>query len=110
MSDRKDLLLFFDRPAEPCFMQKGDDLSVFMLPDNYYPEKYANVKTTLTNRFGSTARRAIPVANISLPDLSLPMELPYNSQFSLFVNKHREMSGRLIDIFLGSSSTISSLV
>lgn len=36
MSENKNnLLLFFDRPTEPCFMQKGDDKAVFELPDNY---------------------------------------------------------------------------
>jgi hypothetical protein len=34
--DKKDLLLFFDRPTEPCFMQKGEENSVFQLPDHYY--------------------------------------------------------------------------
>ncbi|XP_039745914.1 phenoloxidase subunit 1 [Pararge aegeria] len=102
MSDqsRSNLLLFFDRPTEPCFMQKGDD-AIFQLPDNFYPDKYKTVSSTLANRFGENAQRSIPVRNIALPDLSLPMELPYNDQFSLFVPKHRKMAGKLIDIFMG---------
>ncbi|XP_075983485.1 prophenoloxidase 2 [Anticarsia gemmatalis] len=102
MSDAKsNLLLFFDRPSEPCFMQKGEEKAVFDLPDHYYPDKYKDVTSTLSNRFGEDAGRTIPVRNIALPNLSLPMELPYNAQFSLFIEKHRVMAGKLIDIFMG---------
>ncbi|XP_060806767.1 phenoloxidase subunit 1-like [Amyelois transitella] len=101
MADSKrDLLRFFDRPTEPCFMKKGDDNSVFELPDHYYPDKYRKLSNTLANRFGNDASRTIPVRNIALPNLDLPMQLPYNEQFSLFVAKHRQMAGKLIDIFM----------
>lgn len=37
MTDTKNnLLLFFDRPTEPCFMQKGEDRATFELPEHYY--------------------------------------------------------------------------
>ncbi|KPJ13408.1 Phenoloxidase subunit 1 [Papilio machaon] len=98
---KKNLLLFFDRPTEPCFMQKGEEKAVFDIPDHFYPEKYKALSSTLSNRFGNDARRTIPVRNIALPNLDLPMELSYNDQFSLFVPKHRQMAGKLIDIFLG---------
>ncbi|KAH9640838.1 hypothetical protein HF086_014424 [Spodoptera exigua] len=102
MSDpKKNLLLFFDRPSEPCFMQKGDEKAVFEIPEHYYPEKYKQLTSTIANRFGDDAGRTIPVRNIALPNLTLPMELPYNEQFSLFVPKHRVMAGKLIDIFMG---------
>lgn len=101
MSDSKSrLLLFFDRPSEPCFLQKGDDNVAFEVPDHYYPDKYKSLTNTLANRFGSGEVRTIPVKNIALPDLSLPLQLPYNDQFSLFVAKHRRMAGKLIDIFI----------
>ncbi|CAG5047394.1 unnamed protein product [Parnassius apollo] len=101
MSDSsKTLLLFFDRPTEPCFMQKGEEGSTFQLPDNFYPDKYKSLSTTLANRFGSDSP-SIPVSDIALPNLQLPMELPYNEQFSLFVPKHRKMAGKLIDVFMG---------
>nr|BAM76811.1 prophenoloxidase 1 [Mythimna separata] len=101
MSDaKKNLLLFFERPTEPCFMQKGEDKAVFEIPEHYYPDKYKAVTTTIANRFGDDAGRTIPVRNIALPNLNLPMELPYNEQFSLFIPKHRTMAGKLIDIFM----------
>lgn len=65
------------------------------------PDKYKQVSNRLSDRFGEGAGRSIPVRNISLPDLSLPMELQFNDQFSLFVPKHRKMAGKLIDIFMG---------
>ncbi|XP_045539351.1 phenoloxidase subunit 1 [Papilio machaon] len=97
---KENLLLFFDRPTEPCFMQKGEERSTFQIPDNFYPDKYKALSNTLANRFGADAK-SIPVNEISLPNLQLPMELPFNEQFSLFVPKHRKMAGKLIDIFMG---------
>lgn len=41
-----DLLLFFDRPTEPCFMLKGEEQAAFELPDNYYVS-YHYSKVTL---------------------------------------------------------------
>ncbi|XP_063628353.1 phenoloxidase subunit 1-like isoform X1 [Cydia splendana] len=98
--NKQDLLLFFDRPTEPCFMQKGDDNAVFQLPEHYYPDKYKSASTQLESKFGSGSRRSIPVRNIALPDLTLPMQLAYNDQFSLFVPAHRQLAGKLIDIFM----------
>ncbi|XP_022120686.2 phenoloxidase subunit 1 isoform X1 [Pieris rapae] len=101
MSSKNNLLLFFDRPTEPCFMQKGENKEVFQLPDNYYPEKYKSSSNVLADRFGNDATKTIPIRNIALPDLSLPQQLPYNSQFSLWIEKHRKMAAKLIDIFMG---------
>ncbi|CAK1552411.1 unnamed protein product [Leptosia nina] len=100
MANKRNLLLFFDRPTEPCFMQKGEK-TVFELPDNFYPEKYKAVSNVLANRFGDGASDTISVNNIALPNLSLPLQLPYNAQFSLWVPKHRKMAANLIDIFMG---------
>ncbi|XP_072934080.1 phenoloxidase subunit 1-like [Epargyreus clarus] len=98
---KKNLLLFFERPTEPCFMKKGEDGAVFQLPTNYFPEKYKEVSAKLSDRFGEGSGRAVPVRNIALPDLSLPMQLPFNDHFSLFIPKHRDMAGRLISILMG---------
>ncbi|XP_045539195.1 phenoloxidase subunit 1-like [Papilio machaon] len=98
---KKNLLLFFDRPTEPCFMQKGEEKVVFDIPDHYYPEKYKALSSSLSNRFGNDAKRTIPIRNIALPNLNFAKQLPYNDQFSVFLPTHRQMAGRLIDIFLG---------
>nr|AII22868.1 prophenoloxidase [Antheraea pernyi] len=102
MTDKKfDLLVYFDRPSEPCFMQKGEQKVVLDIPETYYPEKYKKLATNLSNRFGSDAERSIPVRNIALPNLDLPMKLGQKEQFSLFVPGHRTMAAKLIDIFVG---------
>jgi len=82
-------------------MQKGEDKVVFQVPDNYLPEKYKKVSSTVTNRFGSDAGRSVLVRNIALPNLDLPLELPQKEQFSLFIPRHRQIAKKLIDIFLG---------
>lgn len=110
-------------------MQKGDDKSIFQLPENYYvsmnsaisafhagrnirlltntfcnqPDKYKHAASSLGNRFNTDDGRTITVRNIAVPNLQLPMELPYNDQFSLFVPKHRRMSGKLIDVFMSKT-------
>ncbi|XP_026730285.1 phenoloxidase subunit 1-like [Trichoplusia ni] len=102
---RRNLLLFFERPTEPCFMKKGEDNAVFEIPEHYYPEKYKelanNPISMLSDRLGEEPARMIPVRNIEIPDLSLPMELPFNEQFSVFIPKHQLMATRLIDVFMG---------
>lgn len=103
MADKKNLLLLFDRPQEPVFMEKGADRSVFNVPDNFLSERYRPIGNEVQNRFGETAEVRIPVRNISLPDISVPMQLGRHDQFSLFIPKHRKLAGRLIDIFLGKS-------
>ncbi|KPJ13409.1 Phenoloxidase subunit 1 [Papilio machaon] len=98
-NSKNDLLLFFDRPREPCFLQKGEN-TIFQLPEEYYPEKYKKLSGIISNRFGKGIKREIPVRKIALPNLEMPMELPYNSQFSLFIPRHRQIAGKLIDIFI----------
>jgi len=35
MSDKKNILLLFDRPQEPVFMPKGDQKKAFAVPPEY---------------------------------------------------------------------------
>lgn len=107
MADKNNLLLLLDRPQEPVFMMKGSASStstVFDVPDNYLTDRYRPLGTELATRFGETADARIPVRNISLPDLRIPMSLGRNEQFSLFIPRHRRIAGRLIDIFIGMRS------
>lgn len=103
MADKKNLLLLFDRPQEPVFMEKGEtnSSSVFEVPDTYLTDRYRLIGAELTNRFGEPANSRIPVRNITLPSLRIPMELGRHEQFSLFIPKHRKIAGALIDIFIG---------
>ncbi|XP_041971349.1 phenoloxidase subunit 1 [Aricia agestis] len=98
-TDKKNLLHFFQRPTEPCFMPKGTENVALQLPREFFTDKYKPSSATLSQRFGDGAT-SLPIRNIAIPNLSLPMELPYNAQFSLFVPKHRKMAGKLIDVFM----------
>lgn len=102
MADKKNLLLLFDRPQEPVFMEKGNKV-VFDVPDNFLTDRYKPIGNEVQSRFGEKAEQRIPVNNISIPDLRIPMSLGRNEQFSLFVPRHRRVAGRLIDIFVGKS-------
>lgn len=106
MNDKKNLLLFFDRPREPIFMAKGKKGTIFDVPDNYLTDRYRPLGVNLQSRFGENAGETVPVRNISLPDLTIPMSLGRHEHFSLFIPKHREISSRLINIFMGKTFII----
>lgn len=57
--------------------------------------------TQVFNRFGDDAESKLPVKAITLPDLSIPMQLGRRQPFSLFIPAHRKIAARLIDIFMG---------
>jgi len=55
----------------------------------------------IVSRFADDTSSKVPVKQISLPDLSIPLQLGRREPFSLFIPKHRKLAARLIDIFLG---------
>ncbi|XP_015123559.1 phenoloxidase 1 [Diachasma alloeum] len=97
----RDILYLFDRPAEPVFVPKGDSEVVFDIPANYLIDRYRPVAGSIFNRFNDATESKIPVKEISIPDLRIPLQLGRREPFSLFIPAHRKMAGRLIDIFLG---------
>ncbi|XP_053962923.1 phenoloxidase 2-like [Anastrepha ludens] len=103
MADQKNLLLLFDRPIEPIFVQKGKD-EVFDVPDKFLTDRYRPISNEVQSRFAEKVEQRIPVRAITIPDLRVPMSLPRDVQFSLFIPAHRRIAGRLIDIFMGASS------
>lgn len=104
MANRNDLLLLFEHPNEPVFMEKGKTITVFDVPDKFLTDRYRPIGTEVQTRFGERAQKRIPVKDITLPDLRIPMSLGRNEQFSLFIPRHRQIAGRLIDIFMGVQS------
>ncbi|XP_076265515.1 phenoloxidase 1-like [Rhynchophorus ferrugineus] len=100
-TDKKNLLLLFDRPKEPVFMPKGDEKKAFEVPADYLSDKYKNIGSQVTSRFGEEASSQIKVSRISIPPLGEILELARSANFSLFIPKHRRIAGKLIDIFLG---------
>lgn len=101
MANKNNLLLLFERPKEPVFMEKGDVSTVFDVPDNFLTERYRPIGNEVQGRFSTKAEKRIPVRNITMPDISIPLQIGRQDQFSLFIPKHRKIAGRLIDIFMG---------
>lgn len=83
MADKNNLLLLFERPNEPVFTPKGKDNAVFEVPDNFLTEKYQPIGAEVQSRFGEEAGMRIPVQNIAVPDLKIPMQLGRQENFSL---------------------------
>lgn len=101
MADKKNLLLLFERPQEPVFVEKGANKSVFDVPADFLPERFRDIGMDVANHFSEKANEKIPVqSNINIPDLELPLSLGRHEQFSLFIPRHRRLAGKLIDIFM----------
>lgn len=98
MEDKVDLFLLFDRPNEPVFLKRGDDVA-FSLPSEYFTERYKPVGRTLHKRLENISEY-IRVKNVTPPDLKEIMTLPRKEEFSLGLPRHCRLAGRMIDIFM----------
>lgn len=99
-SDNSSILYLFDRPAEPVYVPKGEQRVAFDIPPNYLPDRYRSVATEVLTRYNDDTKKKVRVKNISIPDLSVPMQLGRREAFSLFLKYHRTLAARLIDIFI----------
>ncbi|KAL7300486.1 hypothetical protein TKK_0006488 [Trichogramma kaykai] len=105
----KSLLLLFDRPYEPVYVPKGENRISFDIPSNYLPERYKDIGDRILNRFGNDALSSVPIKNIAIPDLSVPLSLSRRETFSHFLPAHRKMATRLTELFMGMR-TLEDLV
>lgn len=64
----------------------------------------------LTDRFASDTKTHITVKRIQIPDLTLPLSLGRQDNFSLFIPFHRRMAAALIDAFMGNADTLTSSI
>lgn len=102
MSNKNNLLLLFDRPLEPIFMEKGPNNTKFEVPDRFLSDRYRG--TTISDRFGSDSGDRVPIrSDISIPNLKVPASLGRDEKFSLFIPRHRRIAGHLINIFMGTN-------
>lgn len=107
-ADKKNLLLLFDRPQEPIFMEKGTRGTVFDVPSEFLEDRYKTIGADLYTRYAENALEIIPVrSDVTIPDLSLPLSLGRHESFSLFVPRHRKLATRLVEIFLGKYMPIN---
>lgn len=65
-------------------------------------DRYQQSAVQVFDRFDNDTESRIPVKQISLPDLSIVLQLGRREPFSLFIPRHRKLAARLIDIFMGS--------
>ncbi|XP_050333467.1 phenoloxidase 2-like [Bactrocera neohumeralis] len=107
MGDKYNLLLLFDRPHEPVFMEKGRGV-VFDVPKKFLTDRYRVIDNEVLERFSERAESLVNVRDISMPDLSLPSKLSRKAHFSLCVPAHRIMAAGLIDTFM-SAPTVDEL-
>lgn len=56
----------------------------------------------MSDTYADEAEEIIYVKEIKLPDISKILELDRNTNFSLFITKHQELAGALIDLFMGT--------
>lgn len=99
-SNKRHLLLLFERPCEPVFMAKGKNKVKFDIPSHLLTDRYRG-NPEIQERFGEDAGERIPVrSNISIPNLKVPMSLGREESFSLLIPRHRRIAAHLINIFM----------
>lgn len=101
MAKKENLLLLFERPQEPVFVEKGPKSAVFDVPSKFLPDRFKSIGTEIQSTFSERAQEIIPVRDdISIPDLKIPFSLGRHEPFSLFIPRHRRLAATLIDIFM----------
>lgn len=101
MAKKENLLLLFERPQEPVFVEKGPKNTVFDVPQSFLTERFRDIGPEVQDRFAEQAGERISVrTDVKIPDLKLPLTLGRHEQFSLFVPRHRRLAAQLIDIFM----------
>ncbi|KAJ8969864.1 hypothetical protein NQ314_001548 [Rhamnusium bicolor] len=105
--DKSNLLLLFERPLEPIFTLKGDKKKTsFVTPPDYLNDKHKAYAAQVVSRFGESADEQVNVPQISIPPMDDLLELKRDAGFSLFIDKHRKLAARLIDIFMGFAFSV----
>ncbi|GAB0093865.1 Phenoloxidase 2 [Sergentomyia squamirostris] len=103
MASKKDLSLLFQRPFEPVFGVKSDESGKVRVdvPPNFYTDKYKDISTEIESRFGEDdVNRTVPVRSVALPNLDFTNEVPRNKSFCIFNKRHKQIAGKLIEVFL----------
>ncbi|KAG8238622.1 hypothetical protein J437_LFUL018540 [Ladona fulva] len=94
------ILCLLERPGEPIFVPKGSQRAVFDVPNSeYMTDKYRPLMNDLASRF-KDATLHMPIKEIVMPNISQPLRLARNDNFSLFIANHQKMAAKLIDVFL----------
>ncbi|XP_055532399.1 phenoloxidase 1-like [Wyeomyia smithii] len=100
MTDKNSLLALLQRPLEPTFLPKDDGKTVLIIPEEYMSDRYRPLSTDIQQRFTGGADVEIPVRNVGIPDIAFAEVIDRRGAFSLFIEKHRDIAGRLINLFM----------
>ncbi|XP_058835187.1 phenoloxidase 1-like [Topomyia yanbarensis] len=109
MTDKTSLLALLQRPLEPAFLPKDDGKTVLIIPEEYMSDRYRPLTTDIQSRLTGGADVEIPVRNVGIPDIAFAEVIDRRGAFSLFIEKHRDIAGRLINLFL-SQKDVTSLM
>ncbi|XP_065075624.1 phenoloxidase 8-like [Ochlerotatus camptorhynchus] len=108
MTENRSFQALLQRPIEPTFMPKDNGKTSLIIPEEYLSDRYRPLAGELQTRFTGGADVEIPVRNVEIPDITFAEVIGRRAAFSLFVEKHRDIAGRLIDLFakLPDASTL----
>lgn len=107
MAKKENLLLLFERPQEPVFVEKGEKNAVFDVPSKFLTDRFRDIGSEIQAQFSERAEERIPVRDdIPIPDLKIPLSLGRHEQFSLFIPRHRRLASKLTEIFMSAFSSI----
>lgn len=111
MAKKENLLLLFDRPQEPVFVEKGPKNAVFDVPSEFLTDRFKDIGIDIQNKFSETAGERIPVQdNFPISDIRLPISLGRHEQFSLFIPRHRQLAAKLIEAFMSKKQGRHDLI
>ena len=92
---RNNLSLLFERPLEPTFFPKSNGKKIIDIPVEFRTERYQNV---ILER--NAVAEYVAVKDIVIPDISFLDGIKKNEAFSLFLEKHQQISTKLTQLFL----------
>lgn len=92
---KNNLSLLFERPLEPTFFPKNNGQQIIDTPADFRPERYQDV---IINRIENADY--VAVKDIVKPDISFVDGIKKNEAFSLFLEKHQQISTKLTQLFL----------
>lgn len=101
MAQAENILLLFDSPLDPFFIPKGKDGKVFVAPKGWRVSDY-EVNEAFLGGDGEESKTIIVSDLAVLPDLTIPMQLRRDENFSTFHPHHGRIASRLIKIFMSA--------
>lgn len=111
-NSNKNLQLLFDRPKEPIFLPKGDKKMIFVMPQNFYLDRYQSDLKPITDWMDKETSDHKIVINAlkNMPDLTIPMQMGVEENFSFFSDDHRRVASQLVRMYLKTENVEELMV